>query len=624
MREVATRLSRGLGHDAGNGTGQVLALVVHASTHAAHDQVGGVGDKKRAHEHGDDRKAVVIPGRTHVLQVGGGDGVGLGEVGLIGGQQVEGPVADERHSKHGRDDERQAHVGPELLAVGLLPHEEGAHGSQGAQDDAQRTGDRLVGTRADGEAAGGQPARQGAGDSEVGKQDAGKHHDEVREVVRTVLGDNLLDVVGALEALATHDPGNEQNNQSAEHDSEEQVERHGVVVEGMDRLDEARAGDERAEHDEDEREGGGEDGPTLHHVATTVHGEGVDHGDGDKPGEKRGVLDRVPAPIAAPTQADVSPHGTQADASGEEDEGEQGDALAELNPVLGGVVAHEGRDGIGERHSHAGIADEQRRRMDGHGPVLQQRVHAPGSCLTNKGASGLVNVGEVGKNEGVVARAEQHDGDEEQKDGHDDDECNIGKALRVLVTTPGDIAGKGADEESPGEKRAGTPCPQAGELVEPEERARVGGVLGGDVVQGDVVREEALDDDAAGQKQREHGHENADAAHAQGGGVLRRAGLGYAFTNGLARLEVTCNQQDDGTDGGREGNPQRPRANGAHSIRNHLQTSPYELLGLHGSVERDIGGDERLAVGVKSAAHHDRTAILHAFGQSILIADIKT
>ena len=138
------------------------------------------------------------------------------------------------------------------------------------------------------------------------------------------------------------------------------------------------------------------------------------------------------------------------------------------------------------------------------------------------------------------------------------------------------------------------------------------------------MREEAFDDDAAGQQQCEHGDENADATHAQRGGVLRRAGLGYAFTNGLAGLEVTCNQQDDGADGGREGNPQRPRANGAHSIRNHLQTSPYELLGLHGSVERDIGGDERLAVGVKSAAHHDRAAILHAFGQSILIADIET
>ena len=533
-------------------------------------------------------------------------------------------MADERHSEHGRDDEGQAHVGPELLAVGLLPHEEGAHGSQGAQDDAKRTGNRLVGTRADGEAAGGQPAGQGARHREVGKQDAGEHHDEVREVVRAVLGNDLLDVVGALEVLATHNPGNEQDDQGAEHDGEEQVERHGVVVEGMDRLDEARTGDERAEHDKDEREGGGEDGPALHHVAATVHGEGVDHGDGDKPGEKRGVLDRVPAPIPAPTQADVGPHGTQTDTGGKEDEGEQGDALAELNPALGGVVAHEGGDGIGERHSHAGVADEQRRRVDGHGPVLQQRVHAPGSRLADKGAGGLVDIGAVSKNEGVVARAEQHDGDEEQKDGHDDDERDIGKTLGMLVATPGDIAGKGADEKRPGEKRAGASRPQTGKLVEPEERTRVGGVLGGDVVQGDVMREEALNDDAAGQKQGEHGDENADAAHAQGGGILRRAGLGYAFTNGLAGLEVTCNQQDDGTDGGREGNPQCPRANGAHSIRNHLQTSPYELLGLHGSVERDIGGGERLAVGVQGAAHHDRAAILHAFGQSILIADIET
>ena len=262
--------------------------------------------------------------------------------------------------------------------------------------------------------------------------------------------------------------------------------------------------------------------------------------------------------------------------------------------------------------------------MDGHGPVLQQRVHAPGSCLTDKGAGGLIDVGAISKNEGVVARAEQHDGNEKQKDRHDDDDRDVGKALGVLVATPGDIARKGADEERPGEQRSGATRPQTGELVEPEERSRVGGILDGHVVQGNVMRKEALDDDAAGQKQREHGDENADAAHAQGGGILRRASLSYAFTNGLADLEVACNQQDNGADGGGKGNPERPRTNGAHSVRNHLLTSPYGLLGLHGSVKRDIGGDERLAVGVKSAAHHDRAAILHAFGQSILIADIET
>ena len=135
--------------------------------------------------------------------------------------------------------------------------------------------------------------------------------------------------------------------------------------------------------------------------------------------------DLVPTPIATPTQADIGPHGTQADAGGKEDEGEQGDALAELNPVLGGVVAHKGRDGIGERHGHACVADEQRRRMDGHSPVLQQRVHAPGSRLSDKGTGGLVDVGAISKNEGVVTRAEQHDGNEKQKDRHDDDERDI-------------------------------------------------------------------------------------------------------------------------------------------------------------------------------------------------------
>ena len=134
------------------------------------------------------------------------------------------------------------------------------------------------------------------------------------------------------------------------------------------------------------------------------------------------------------------------------------------------------------------------------------------------------------------------------------------------------------------------------------------------------MREEALDDHGTCQQQRQHRHENACVARAQRGGIFRHG----ALDGELADLEVACNQQDNGADGGGKGNPERPRTNGAHSVRNHLLTSPYGLLGLHGSVKRDIGGDERLAVGVKSAAHHDRAAILHAFGQSILIADIET
>ena len=155
----------------------------------------------------------------------------------------------------------------------------------------------------------------------------------------------------------------------------EQRKRHGVACERMHRLDDARTGDERGHDDEREREAGAHDRPALERAALPIDGEGVHERHADEPREQASVLDRVPTPIAAPTEHDVGPYSAQADASAQEQPAGQHEARGALDPELRRVLRDERGHGIGERHGQARVAHEQHGRMDSHGPMFEQLVH---------------------------------------------------------------------------------------------------------------------------------------------------------------------------------------------------------------------------------------------------------
>ena len=295
----------------------------------------------------------------------------------------------------------------------------------------------------------------------------------------------------------------------------------------MDRLDDARTRDERAEDDEHEGERRREERPALHHVALAVDREAVDHGDGDEPGEQARVLDRVPSPVAAPAEHDVGPHRAQADAHRQEDEGEQRDAVAQLDPALGRVVAHQGGDGVGERDRHACVADEQGRRVQDHRPVLEQHVHAPRRRDADQLAV-VADVGRVGQQEGVVARGEQHDRHEEEQDDHRHRQGDAREPVGLAAAVPRDPRRKDGDEEAPGQKGPGAARPQPRELVEPEERPGVLGVVLGDVLDRDVMGKKALDDDGAAHEDRQRRDEDEHVAEVRERLGARRALLAGA------------------------------------------------------------------------------------------------
>ena len=220
--------------------------------------------------------------------------------------------------------------------------------------------------------------RQRARHRKVGHQHRGHDHHEVGDVVRAVLRGERLDLVVVLADLAVAvDQAGEERQTGRDHDRQEEVGRHGVLGESVDGLDETGARDERAEHHEDERDGGGEHAPALEAAMLAVHREAVDHRDAGQPAHEARVLDGVPCPETAPAEHDVGPHRAERHADGQEDEAEDGMAIAQLDPAGGEVAGDQRSHGVGERDGHPRVAQEGRGRVQDHRQCMSSGFMPP-------------------------------------------------------------------------------------------------------------------------------------------------------------------------------------------------------------------------------------------------------
>jgi len=88
----------------------------------------------------------------------------------------------------------------------------------------------------------------------------------------------------------------------ADGEEADEVLSDGRFRERVDRTDDAGARQERAVDTKEERGRDQDHVPDLHHALLFLHHYGVQEGGGGEPREKRSVLNRVPHPIAAPSE----------------------------------------------------------------------------------------------------------------------------------------------------------------------------------------------------------------------------------------------------------------------------------------------------------------------------------
>src|SRR5262249_59842514 len=60
-----------------------------------------------------------------------------------------------------------------------------------------------------------------------------------------------------------------------------------------------------------------------------------------KPGEKRSILNRIPAPVSTPAQDGIGPMGSQSDAAGQKQPSDHGPAAGDVNPFFSRGAHHQ-------------------------------------------------------------------------------------------------------------------------------------------------------------------------------------------------------------------------------------------------------------------------------------------
>ncbi len=248
-----------------------------------------------------------------------------------------------------------------------------------------------------------------------------------------------------------------------------------VIGEGMHRVEDAGADEERPAEAQRKRPDGEQDGPHLERLALLDHDRRMDERGPGEPGEQRGILHRVPEPIAAPAEHVIGPPRAERDATGEKGPGGERPGSHPAPP--GGIdpSLDEGSHREGEGNGEADIARIEDGRMEGEARILEQRVHA--APFHGRGPETLERIAhrEREEEEADRGRPQHRDHPGPQQGG------------KASAEEPDRRAANGEDE-APEQDRALVIAPHAGDLV--EER------LGALTVLGDVEDRE-IGDDAA-------------------------------------------------------------------------------------------------------------------------------
>ena len=210
-----------------------------------------------------------------------------------------------------------------------------------------------------------------------------------------------------------------------------------------------------------------------------------------EPRHDRRVLDRVPRPVAAPTEHGVAPPGAGDDADAEKCPRDEREAARRDEPAIAALAEDERRDRIGERHRGEDVAEVEERRVQRHERmVLQQRVRPVPVLRRDR------------KTRERIRRRCRDEQQEERKHREHDGERGRRKAWNGQRAAERDEGGRAREDRRPEKDRPLEGRPEADDRVEERSLSRV--VLG-DVEDREVVRRE-----------REHHRERRDHDESKG------------------------------------------------------------------------------------------------------------
>ena len=316
------------------------------------------------------------------------------------------------------------------------------------------------------------------------REDRAEQHHEREAREEEVVGEERglarhrgVDSAGCVQLVR---PPRDEREARDDHDAKEreQPRTDRRLRERMDRVHDARPGEERAQDGETERRQHEGDVPDPEHPAALLDDDRVDERGGGQPREQRRVLDGVPAPVPAPAEDLVAPPRAEDDADGEEPPGDEGGASGVLEPALTEPAGDQCRHRERERNREPDVAEVEHRRVERHQRVVLQQWVRAATVEWDRPVDELERV-----------RRDRHEDEEEECDREAHEQRP--RDHRVLEPVPEpprghrDVPG---EDQRPEQDRAFERGPQAGDR---EEQRGAPCVVVGDVLDREVVGDAA-------------------------------------------------------------------------------------------------------------------------------------
>ena len=241
-------------------------------------------------------------------------------------------------------------------------------------------------------------------------------------------------------------------DRQGQHDEDQEPGADRGLRKGVHRTDHTRTREERPEHGEQEGREDERHVPDFQHAAFFLHHDGMQKRRAGEPGHERGILHRVPSPVAAPSEDSVSPVRAEENADGEEAPGHHGPAARNLNPFLAGVLHDERAQCEGEGNGEADVSQVEHGRMDDHLGILQKRIQ-PGAIR-----------GERALHDGEWVRREIQNQQEENLH-RGDDHRSVGEQPLIGFVAQAENEPVPGQQQRPEQQRAFLTGPQHGELI---------------------------------------------------------------------------------------------------------------------------------------------------------------
>src|SRR6267378_1431222 len=272
-------------------------------------------------------------------------------------------------------DQRPTEIALQAVRGSLAPGQQRPHAGEKQKQQPDRNIYFIEERRTHADARTRQPFRKYRKEGPRKDCDARHQQKQVVEQKARFTRNHRVQLVLALEIVAILDIGPKANREY-QHQETHKIVSDARLRKSVNRANHAAARQQRPEDAEHERGENQPDVPNLHHPALFLHHHRMQESRARQPRQQRRVLDRIPAPVAAPTEHGVGPMRAQQNAHGLKAPRDHRPLASQVDPFFARIARQQRSQRKRKRNRKSRVTGIKIRRMNHHLRILQEWIQS--------------------------------------------------------------------------------------------------------------------------------------------------------------------------------------------------------------------------------------------------------